>query len=50
MKTTRTIRLQAILERLNRIHCFRRLTGRPTDHLYPRCRALSAAYLDSLQS
>ena len=45
-----TARLAAILERLNRIHLRRRLTGRPTAHLYPRCRRLSQAYLAALRA
>jgi hypothetical protein len=51
MQTTRQLprhrRLYQILERLNRIHCRRRLLGKPTTHLLARCRALSDAWLDS---
>ncbi len=43
----RATRLHLILELLNRIHCHRRLRGLRTDHLYPRCRRLSAAYLEA---
>lgn len=39
-------RLYQILERLNLIHCRRRLNGRRTSHLSARCRVLSQAWLD----
>jgi hypothetical protein len=42
---SRPRRLLLLIERINQIHCKRRLTGRPTAHLYPRCRAITAAYL-----
>lgn len=45
MLPTRTDRLRTIIERLNQIHLRRRLLGRPTAHLLPRCRRLSAAFL-----
>jgi hypothetical protein len=45
----RTDRLARIIAKLNQIHLRRRLTGRPTAHLYSRCRSLSQAYLDSLR-
>ncbi len=47
MSPSRTHRLHQLIELLNRIHCRRRLLGKPTAHLMPRCRALSAAYLQS---
>jgi hypothetical protein len=45
MKPPRLFRLLRIIERLNLIHCHRRLTGRRTDHLYARSRAITQAYL-----
>ena len=45
--TTRRRRLEAILETMNRLHCHRRVRGRATAWLLPRCRRLSAAYLEA---
>ena len=49
MKTTRPFsrprRLLLLIERINQVHCKRRLTGRPTAHLYARSSRLSAEYL-----
>lgn len=50
MKTTRTMRLERILERINAIHCQRRILGRRTDHLVDRCRRVSDAYLTARHS
>ena len=38
-------RMRLIIERINQVHCLRRLTGRRTDHLHGRCRRLTQAYL-----
>lgn len=51
MQTTRQLprhrRLYAILELINRIHCRRRLLGKPTTHLHSRSKSLTSAWLDS---
>jgi hypothetical protein len=47
MTPTRTMRLEALIGLLNRIHCRRRLLGRRTDHLHARCKRITAAYLAS---
>lgn len=47
MTTNRTNRLRDLIERINRIHRRRRLTGRPTAHLHTRSRSITAAYLNS---
>jgi hypothetical protein len=42
-----TARLEQIIARLTRAYRRRKALGLPTDHLLPRCRRLSAAYLES---
>lgn len=46
----RSRRLELIIERLNKIHCTRRLHGRRTDHLHSRSRSLSRAFLDAREA
>ena len=40
-----TARLEQIIARLTRAYRRRKALGLPTEHLLPRCRRLSAAYL-----
>ena len=40
-------RIEQIIARLTRAYRRRKALGLPTDHLLPRCRRLSAAYLES---
>ncbi len=42
-----TARLEQIIASLTRAYRRRKALGLPTDHLLPRCRRLSAAYLES---
>jgi len=37
-----------LIERINQVHCKRRILGRRTDHLYSRSRWLTDAYLDEV--
>ena len=43
-------RLTHALDRLASLYRRRRIAGRPVEWLFPRCRTLSAAYLEALEA